>query len=57
MRDLAKLKILEVSAISWQYTGWSLVYLQHCKFFFFFFFCGCAMGLISAIGPEMTGGG
>ena len=48
MRDFAKLKILEVSAISWQYAGWSLVYLQH-----FFFF----MGLMSAIGPEMTGDG
>ena len=50
MRDFAKLKILEVSAISWQYAGWSLVYLQH--FFFFFFF---VLGLMSAIGPEMTG--
>ena len=65
MRDFAKLKILEVSAISWQYTGWSLAYLQLCEFFFFFFFffffcffvCGCAMGLMSAIGPEMTGVG
>ena len=58
MRDFAKLKILEVSAISWQYTGWSLVYLQLCKFFFFFFFSFvCAMGLMSAIGPEMTGVG
>ena len=55
MRDFAKLKILEVSAISWQYTGWSLVYLQLCEFFFFV--CGCAMGLMSAIGPEMTGVG
>ena len=45
MRDFTKLKILEVSAISWQYTGWSLVYLQ---------LCGCAIGLMSAIGPEMT---
>ena len=54
MRDFAKLKILEVSAISWQYFGWSLVYLQ--RFFFFFFFCG-VMGVESAIGPEMTGGG
>ena len=53
MRDFAKLKILEVSTISWQYTGWSLVYLQHFFFFFFFFF----MGLMSAIGPEMTGDG
>ena len=52
MRDFAKLKILEVSTISWQYTGWSLVYLQH--FFFFFFLCLC---LMSAIGPEMTGDG
>ena len=26
MRDFAKLKILEVSTISWQYTGWHLVY-------------------------------
>ena len=49
MRDFAKLKIL--------YTGWSLAYLQLCKFFFFFFFCGCAMGLMSAIGPEMKGVG
>ena len=45
MRDLAKLKILEVSTISWQYTGWSL---QH---------FGVLLGLMSAIGPEMTGGG
>ena len=44
MRDLAKLKILEVSAISWQYTGWSLAYLQH---------FGVLLGLMSAIGPEM----
>ena len=51
MRDFAKLKILEVSAISWQYTGWSLMYLQ--PFFFFFLF----VGLMSAIGPEMTGDG
>ena len=48
MRDFAKLKILEVSTISWQYTGWSLVYLQH---FFFFFF---VLWVLSAIGPEMT---
>ena len=48
MRDLAKLKILEVSAINWQYTGWSLVYLQHFS---------VLLGLMSAIGPEMTGGG
>ena len=48
MRDLAKLKILEVSAISWHYTGWSCVYLQH---------FGVLLGLMSAIGPEMTGGG
>ena len=52
MRDFAKLKILEVSAISWQYTDWSLVYLQH-----FFFFFLCVMGLMSAIGPGMTGVG
>ena len=63
MRDFAKLKILEVSTISWQYTGWSLAYLRLCEFlvfvvfFFFFFFCGCAMGLMSAIGPVMTGVG
>ena len=56
MRDFAKLKILEVSAISWQYTGWGLVYLQLCEFFWVFF-CVCAMGLMSAIGPEMTGVG
>ena len=48
MRDLAKLKILEVSAISWQYTGWSLAYLQH---------FGVLLGLMSAIGPGMTGVG
>ena len=42
MRDFAKLKILEVSAVSWQYTV--------------FYLCG-VMGLISAIGLEMTGGG
>ena len=46
MRDLAKLKILEVSAISWQHTGWSLAYLPH---------FGVLLGLMSAIGPEMTG--
>ena len=46
MRDFAKLKILEVSAISWQYIGWSLVY----PFFLY-------VGLMSAIGPEMTGDG
>ena len=55
MRDFAKLKILEVSTISWQYTGWSLVYLQH-FIFIYLFFCG-GMGLMSAIGPEMTGDG
>ena len=54
MRDFAKLKILEVSTISWQYFGWSLVYLQRCEFFFFF---GGVVGVKSAIGPEMTGGG
>ena len=63
MRDFAKLKILEVSAISWQYSGWSLVYLQLCEFWFFGELFGsigaigmkrCAMGLMSAIGPEMT---
>ena len=63
MRDFAKLKILEVSTISWQYFGWSLVYLRHCEFLVFGEFFGsmgaicmkrCAMGLMSAIGPEMT---
>ena len=54
MRDFAKLKILEVSTISWQYTDWGLAYLQ---LFFFFFFFVRAMGLMSAIGPEMTGVG
>ena len=54
MRDFAKLKILEVSTISWQCTGWSLVYLQ---LFFFTTFFFCVIGLISAIGPEMTGDG
>ena len=57
MRDFAKLKILEVSTISWKYAGWSLVYLQHFFFFFFFFFFCGVMGLMSAIGPEMTGDG
>ena len=58
MRDFAKLNILEVSTISWQYFGWSLTYLQRCEFWvFFFFFFWCVMGLMSAIGPEMTGGG
>ena len=51
MRDFAKLKILEVSMISWQYFGWSLVYLPRCEFlvfgefFFSFFFFWCAMGV------------
>ena len=40
MRDLAKLKILEVSAISWQYFGWSLVYLRHCEFWFLVSYLG-----------------
>ena len=53
MRDLAKLKIYEVSAVSWQYFGWSLVYL----FFFFFFFFFVLWRSMSAIGPEMTGVG
>ena len=44
MRDFAKIKILEVSTVSWQYTGWSLVYLQH---------FGVLLGLMSAIGPEI----
>ena len=57
MRDFAKLKILEVSTISRQYFGWSLVYLQRCEFFFFFFFFCVPWGLMSAIGPEMTGVG
>ena len=56
MRDFAKLKILEVSTISWQYFGWSLI-RTYVFFFFFFFFCVCVMGLMSAIGPEMTGVG
>ena len=46
MRDLAKLKILEVSAISWQY---SLEPGVPTTFF--------VLGLMSAIGPEMTGYG
>ena len=58
IRDFAKLKILEVSAIGWQYFGWSLVYLQRCFFFFFFFFFVCVcVALMSAVGPEMTGDG
>ena len=57
MRDFAKLKILEVSAISWQYFGWSLVYLQRCEFLVFGEFFDVLWGLMSAIGPEMTGVG
>ena len=60
MRDFAKLKILEVSTISWQYFGWSHVYLQHFFFVFVFFFVFFFFGVMSvkgAIGPEMTGGG
>ena len=57
MRNFAKLKILEVSTISWQYTGWSLVYLQRCEFFFFFFFFGVLWVSMSAISPEMIGVG
>ena len=49
MRDFAKLEILEVSAISWHYTGWSLAYLQHCEFLVF----GLLLGSMSAIGPEI----
>ena len=51
MRDFAKLKILEVSTISWQYTGWSYAYLQ--SFLFFIFFFGVLLGSMSAIGPEI----
>ena len=43
MRDLAKLKILEFSAIGWQY------WLEPGVPFL--------LGLMSAIGPDMTGGG
>ena len=50
MRDFAKLKILEVSTISWQYTGWSLAYLQRCEFLGFF---GLLLGSMSAIGLEI----
>ena len=53
MRDFAKLKILEVSTISWQYTGWSLAHLQCCEFFFFFFCVGVLLESMSAIGPEI----
>ena len=49
MRDFAKLKILEVSTISWQYTGWRLVYLQRYEFLVF----GLLLGSMSAIGPEI----
>ena len=31
------------------------MYLQH--FFFFFFFVSVVLSLMSAVGPEMTGGG
>ena len=50
MRDFAKLKILEDSAISWQYLGWSLMYLQRCEFLVF----GELFGSMGAIRPEMT---
>ena len=34
------------------------MYLQRCFFFFFFFFFFlCVLSLMSAVGPEMTGGG
>ena len=57
IRDFAKLKILDVSAIGWQYLVGALCTYNVFFFFFFFFFFVCAMGLMSAIGPEMTGGG
>ena len=38
MRDFAKLKILDVSAIGWQYFGRSLVYPCFALFFFCFLF-------------------
>ena len=46
MRDFAKLKILEVSAISWQYFGWSLVYLQRCEFWFLVSYLGQLVQLV-----------
>ena len=36
MGHFAKIKILEVSTISWQYTGCSLAYLQRCEFWFWY---------------------
>ena len=36
MGHFAKIKILEVSTMSWQYTGWSLAYLQRCEFGFWY---------------------
>ena len=59
MRDFAKLKILEVS---WQSVDNILVgalcTYNVVSFFFFFFFWVCVLwGLMSAIGPEMTGVG
>ena len=50
MRDFAKLKILEVSTISWQYWLEPGVPTTFIYLFIFFF-----VGLMSAIGPEMTG--
>ena len=49
MGHFAKITILEVSTISWQYTGWSLAYLQHYEFFGF----DVLLGSMSAIGPEI----
>ena len=45
MRDLAKLKILEISAIGWQY--WLEPGVPTTYFFL--------LGLMSAFGPERTG--
>ena len=49
IRDFAKLKIL-LLAICWLEPGVPTTF-----FFFFFFFC--VLGIMTAICPEMTGGG
>ena len=54
MRDFAKLKYQKLA----QLAGNTLVgALRTYNFVSFWFWCGCAMGLMSAIGPEMTGVG
>ena len=56
MRDFPKLKDIRSLhnqlAIHWLEPGVTTTF-----FFFFFFVHVCVMGLMSAIGPEMTGDG